>query len=138
MKIKINKSQWEKIGNIAGWLKVSKMIEDENSDDKMLSFSFGSTPEDVVKERVNLEAPSGYSMKIKNQDEWKIIAKAVNQGIDSHLGGFTRSKFDSKTGNCLIHPEEMFTFLRRLYEDGSENAWSLRSGILSTLGIEEI
>jgi hypothetical protein len=131
------------IGNKAGWMKKLAKIDDgqetQDPDEKPLTFSFGATPEDVIKKRVNIETPEGYSMQIKNQDEWKIISDVVNQGIDSHLEGFTRSKFDNKTGKCLIHPEEMTTFLRRLYEfDGSDIAINLRSGILATLGIEEI
>lgn len=154
MNIKLSKSQWELIGKKAGWMKESAVINDDgyadggtpytneevdaiNEDEnKRLSFSFGSTPEEIIKKRVYSESPSGYPMTIKNQDEWSVIAEVVNQGIDSHLEGFTRSKF--KNGECLIHPNEMTTFLRRLYENGSEMAWSLRSGILETLGIEEI
>jgi hypothetical protein len=103
-----------------------------------VSFSFGGTPEEVIKERARLQTPSGYSMHIKSQKEWGAIAKAVNQGIDSRLEGFTRSTFDPKTGKCLVHPEEMTILLRRLYEDGDEESWDLRSAILETLGVEEI
>lgn len=110
-------------------------IDDEDSHQR---FSFGETPEEIIKERVTKQTPGGYSMHIKNQNEWSVIAKAVNQGIDSHLEGFSRSTFDNKTGNCLIHPEEMTTFLRRLAESSDEEAWSLRMDILSTLGIEEV
>jgi hypothetical protein len=130
------------IGNKAGWMnKLAQMAvkdETQDTDEKMLSFSFGTTPEDVIKKRVNIETPKGYSMQIKNQDEWKTISDVVNQGIDSHLEGFTRSKFDHNTGKCIIHPEEMTTFLRRLYEAGDDSSWSLRGDILATLGIEEI
>ena len=34
--------------------------------------------------------------------------------------------------------DDLLVILRRLFDDGSEAAWSLRSGILSTLGIEEV
>ena len=113
--------------------------EDELSqEDKWVSFTFGTTPEEVIKERVQKQTPSGYPMQIKSKEEWSTIANAVNQGIDSHLEGFTRSKFDSKTGAINIHPEEMTVLLRRLFEDGSDSAWGLRSDILSTLNIEEI
>lgn len=128
-----------------GWGKVSgskdKIVEAKEQDDNeeaYQTFSFGTTPENVIKEKVMSQAPSGYSMTIRNQDEWAVIAKAVNQGIDSHLGGFTRSQFDNKTGKCLIHPEEMNIFLRRLLDDGEEEALGLRTDILSTLGIEEV
>ena len=117
----------------------SKEYMDKNREER-LSFSYGTTPENVIKKQVLKEAPNGYPMTIRSQVEWSAIAKAVNQGIDSHyinLEAFPRSKFDSKTGEVLIHPEEMVTFLRRL-TDGDEEAMSLRTDILSTLGIEEI
>ena len=110
----------------------------EKQDVKRLTFTFGTTPEEVIKEKVNKETPSGYSMHIKSRREWASIAKAVNKGIDAHLEGFTRSTFDSNTGKCLIHPEEMMIFLRRLYENEDEESWGLRTSILETLGIEEV
>lgn len=110
----------------------------EAPEPKYISFSYGMTPPEIINERVHQQCPDGYPMTIRSQDEWSVIAAAVNQGIDSHLEGFTRSKFDSKTGQCLIHPDEMKTFLRRLDEDGSDEATSLRVSILDTLGIEEI
>ena len=66
------------------------------------------------------------------------LVEAVNQGIDSRLEGFTASVFDSSTGKCMIAPDEMKVLLRRLYESGSEESWSLRTDILSTLNIEEV
>ena len=142
------------MGKKAGWIKTAVIPDDGYADggepytdeemdlmekqDKRLSFSYGTTPESVIKEKVNKETPSGYSMHIKDKNEWSALAKAVNQGIDAHLEGFTRSKFDSKTGQCLIHPDEMTTLLRRLFENGDEESHNLRSAILETLGIEEI
>jgi hypothetical protein len=155
MKITLSKSQWQFIGKKAGWMKKAQILPDdgiadggepytkaemdaiEEQENKRLSFSFGTTPENIIKEKISQQAPNGYPMTIRGKEEWKAIADAVNKGIDSHLEGFTRSKFDSKTGECLIHPEEMTTFLRRLL-DGGEESWSLRSSILETLGIEEI
>jgi hypothetical protein len=139
MKIKISKSQWKLAGEKAGW--VRKAEQDEGNEDAKVdknTFTFGTTPEDIIRKKVNEQTPQGYPMLIRSQSEWAAIAKAVNQGIDSHLEGFTRSTFDHKTGKCLIHPEEMTTFLRRLYESDDDEAWGLRSAILSTLGIEEV
>ncbi|GEM_PF-4183101 len=58
---------------------------------RQLSFSFGTTPEKIIKEQVQSQTPSGYPMTIKNQNEWTAIANAVNKGIDSHLEAFTPS-----------------------------------------------
>lgn len=155
MKITLSRSQWEKVGKVAGWMKIAVIPDDgyadggepytdeemdliAKEDDKRVTFSYGTTPEEVIKARVARQTPNGYSMTIRSQTEWTAIANAVNQGIDSHLEGFTRSKFDPKTGECLIHPEEMTTFLRRLSESNDEESMDLRSSILETLGIEEI
>lgn len=152
MKIKLTKQQWVEAGQRAGWLKTADVDPDpqgageasedykreQDEDAKRVSFSFGTTPPEIIKERTMQQTPSGYPMTIRSQDEWTAITKAVNQGIDSYLEAFTRSKFDHTTGQCVIHPEEMTTFLRRLYEDGGDEAWGLRSAILETLGIEEI
>jgi hypothetical protein len=147
--IKLSKSEWQSIGKTAGWVKKSDELEEaqeeqpqeeQTPDDEnmMVSFSYGSTPEEFIDKRARAIAPSGYSMEIKNQDEWDVLVEVVNQGIDSHLEGFTSSVFDSSTGKCNIAPEEMKVLLRRLYESGSEEAWQLRTDILYTLNIEEI
>jgi hypothetical protein len=136
MKITLSKSQWQNIGKQAGWTKVSQ--SDDNVVEPRQSFSYGMTPEDLITKKVVEQTPSGYPMLIKSQEDWTSIANAVNQGIDAHLEGFTRSTFDNKTGKCIIHPDEMKTFLRRLYDSQEENAESLRSSILETLGLEEI
>lgn len=133
--IKLSKKQWELVGKKAGWI-TAELDNDEEEADR-LSFTFGTTPEKVIKDRVLSQTPSGYPMHIKSQEEWTEIANAVNKGIDSHLEAFTRSKFNNN-GEVLIHPEEMTTFLRRLLEAGNDVARELRSAILETLGIEEI
>jgi len=118
--------------------KIANIEEIEDVKPKRVSYSYGATPEDVIKKRVMAQTPNGYPMIIRNQKEWDVIVEVVNQGIDSHMEGFTKSTFDSKTGKCLIAVEEIGTFLRRLLESDSDEAMSLRSGILETLNIEEI
>jgi hypothetical protein len=135
-------------GQKDGWMDKAAADEaiqagEELKEPERVNYTFGTTPEKVIRERTLSQTPAGYPMHIKNQTEWAAIAKAVNQGIDSHLEGFTRSTFDHKTGKCLIHPEEMTTFLRRLAEIGgnelaNEEASLLRTAILETLGVEEI
>lgn len=115
----------------------------------MKSYSLGDTPEELIKSAAQKQCPDGYPMTIKDPEEWTVIAEAVNQGIDSHLEALTeRSSFDASTGKCLVHPAELHVLLRRLYEQGDDTTrwaqdemplgWDLRSGILFTLGIEEI
>lgn len=101
-------------------------------------FSFGYCPSELITLAAKSQCPEGYPMTIRCQDEWKVISDAWNQGIDSHLEALTeRSSADSTTGKVNVHPEELCTLLRRFYESESDEAWSLRSSILSTLGIEE-
>lgn len=131
-------------GNMPDWLsKVAEDIESQPVPDTtekkdMGTYSFGECPDDVIRKAALEQTPSGYHMEIKSQDEWTAISEAVNKGIDGHLEGFTRSSFDSKTGKCNVHPEELHILLRRLFESESDESWSLRSDILSTLGIEEV
>jgi len=105
----------------------------------MDTYTFGTCPEHVIKTAVKEQCPDGYPMGNISQEDWTPIANAVNQGIDSHLEAITtRSKFNPNERKCNIHPEELHVLLRRLFEDGSEEAWDLRSSILFTLDIEEV
>ena len=58
----------------------------------------------------------------------KLFTKIINMGIDSHLEGFTKSNFDTKqttNGRRLVmkfHKSEIPTLVRRLKEEGSEEA----------------
>ena len=40
--------------------------------------------------------------------------------------------------SLLIVPDEMYRFLKALYDIGTEDSWGLRSAILTTLDIEEV
>lgn len=105
----------------------------------MESYTFGTTPVEKLKEIFT----ENYPMSLVGEDRDVMIC-VVNQGIDSHLEGFTESSFKD-TGyrlECDISPKDMLILLRRLleihYEEMFENACSLRSGILETMDIEEI
>ena len=116
------------------------------------TFSWGETPDELIKQACNEDCPDGYPMLIKHQDEWTALAACVNKGIDAHLEAITeRSKFDATTGEVNVHPDELHVLLRRLkeldadglfpdwdYEVENNPAESLRSDILSTLDIEEV
>lgn len=102
-------------------------------------FSYGATPDALIKLAAQSQCPDGFPMTIRSKDEWKVLAKAWNQGIDAHLEALTtRSSADSNTGQVNVHPEELHTLLRRLFDDGSDEAWELRGSIVYCLGIEEI
>jgi hypothetical protein len=61
----------------------------------------------------------------------KLFTGIVNQGIDSHLEGFTQSKFDVR-GNRRIfnfHKSELPILLRRLEELGTEEALKWKDDI---------
>lgn len=90
----------------------------------------------MTKEECMKVHPELFPMHIKSQDEWDIIVAVVNQGIDAHLEAFTRSTFEDD-GQCVIHPEEMHIFLRRLEENGAEEAYSLREDIIYIMCCED-
>jgi len=118
----------------------------------MQTFSYGSTPDAVIKKSALEQCPDGYPMHLKSHQEWAALAAAWNQGIDSHLEALTeRSSADDSTGVVLVHPAELHVLLRRLneldgatlfpdwdYERESNPAENLRQSILCTLGIEEV
>lgn len=54
--------------------------------------------------------------------DFKLFAGIVNQGIDSHLEGFTKSEFNRKGDRFLFnfHTSEIPILLRRLRELGTE------------------
>jgi len=117
----------------------------------MQTFTYGTTPDEVVKAAALELCPDGFPMQLKSQDDWTALSTAWNQGIDSHLEGMARSVADAKSGHVWVHPEELHTLCRRLNElDGSalwpdwdyewENdpADDLRQSILTCLDIEEV
>jgi len=77
--------------------------------------------------------PEVFDLVIRSQDEWSVIAEAVNEGIDGYLEAFCKSTFDHTTGKCEIHPEEMHILLRRLAESDEEEAYLLREAIISVM-----
>lgn len=91
-----------------------------------------------------------FTMEIRSQSEWHVIAYCVNQGIDSHLEAITDSVFDN--GHCEVSPQSFCVLLRRLgeydedgytedKEDTDEDYWdiatNLQSSILTVLGIDD-
>lgn len=102
-------------------------------------FSAGETPWRLIMAMCRRQCPQGFAMTIRDPDEWRVIAEAWNQGIDSHLEAITeRSQANAETGEVLVHPEELPVLCRRLWEADSDEAHELRSSILSSLGIEEV
>jgi hypothetical protein len=114
----------------------------------MKTHSFGKTPKSAIRKALQVQCPDGYPMQLVGRDR-EALTRVVNQGIDSHLEavtGITFKQLDRKLGkaaiarylDCNISEDNMMVILRRLYEDEGDDAWSLRSGILSTLDIEEV
>ena len=69
-------------------------------------------------------------------DDYEIVEHIVNQGIDSRLEGFANSFFDWEIVSgiqrleCKIHSSEMQILIRRLLEDGGEDAEMLADDIV--------
>ena len=98
---------------------------------KFLGLEVANEPE--LSEEDNIEQPQEESeflpitTPVGSPDD-KLFTEVVNQGIDSHLEGFTKSKFEIKNasnGNRKIfnfHKSEIPILLRRLEEIGTEEA----------------
>lgn len=101
----------------------------------MKTFTYGCTPKEILLSHL----PDYYPMELVGEDK-DIMIDVINQGIDSHLEACTDTAHNW-LGNRLglsISKNDMLVILRRLLESENENAFSLRTGILSTIGIEEI
>lgn len=72
--------------------------------------------------------------------EFDAFAKAVNQGIDSHLQAcFVEERGDrfTKGKSIIISVESLPVLLRRLYEADDETSNNLAAGIMQTLGFSD-
>lgn len=139
------------------------MMDHEPTGGPRKCYSFGMTPEADIRQAMVKQGMDHYPMSLVGEDVQAVI-KAVNIGIDAHLTAcFCPERGDAyepgeraitatsdtrhwqagdklvlaRTLDCSVSAESLRVLLRRLYEDGSDAAWGLRSAILDTLGIEE-
>jgi len=88
-----------------------------------------------------------YPMQLVS-DDYRVFAEAWNMGIDAHLEAMTERSSVEQIGHkahISIHPEELPTLVRRLFEIGETEdrededgpAFRLATDILSTLNIED-
>jgi len=69
-------------------------------------------------------------------DDFDAVERAVNQGIDSRLEGFTRSSFEVENVmgvwrlQCQVHEYELQILIRRLLEDGDLHSELLADDIV--------
>lgn len=84
-----------------------------------------------------------------NSDDHKLFKSIIDQGIDSHLEAFTKSKFEVKTikkGSFFEQTRLVLDFdrselpilIRRLYSEGSDNAYNWATDIENILEDESI
>ena len=112
-------------------------------------YSYGTAPVELIREALEQQCPKGYKMELTGKDR-ELVTKLVNQGIDSHLEALTSSNFNNRVVpikgsvvrrsflDCRIPADDMLVLLRRLSDDGSEQAMLMRIDILGTLDIEEV
>lgn len=105
------------------------LLHGDNVTDKVQkSLSWGIVP-------TGLTISEPYVM-VLNSPDLQTVAAIVNQGIDSHLEAvFTRQ---SQNKIEILDSASMRCFLRRCVESDSEEAQSLASDIMTTLGYEWI
>lgn len=83
-----------------------------------------------------------YHMSLVGNDA-QLIVNVVNQGIDSQLQAVTNSQFRWMSNGiinrlvCEVSTDDMLIILRRLDEMDDDEAHSLRSSILYSVGIED-
>ena len=104
------------------------------------TFTFGTTPEETIRDALSKEwGERAYPMALVGEDA-DALREVVNEDIDAHLTAVVRSHFHWRGHRlvCEVDHGDMLVILRRLVDNGGDAAWSLRSGILGTFGIEEI
>lgn len=112
------KPEWKGLEEIAGIDEISSI----NSDGELEGFDFNDEVEIMGPPFIPITIP------ITNKDEINMFAQVINQGIDSSLEGFTKSKFGVKhtsLGKRIVlnfHKDELPTLIRRLEELGSEES----------------
>lgn len=102
----------------------------------LTSMTFG-----VIPSESQIDFPAeGYEIQARGFD-WDQIVECVNQGIDAHLEAIFFDQFQGdygKNGIRINDAKSLLVLVRRLTELESENADSLASGIMETVGIEWI
>jgi hypothetical protein len=113
-------------------------------------FSLGRTPDKVIEKQL----PDTYPMELLGND-FEVVKKLVNIGIDSRLQAVTglelkieenraKMKFDKPSMVCLLNRLLDYSEFgemadsKVLNDEQKQYAYDLRSGILTTLDIEEI
>lgn len=97
-----------------------------------------------VLDAINETDSDPFEMTVKSQEEWSVIAKCVNIGIDGHLEAITDAPKEFDFGDCNISPHNLCILLRRLseghaYENDSdwEIGRQILDGILTTIGFDD-
>jgi hypothetical protein len=84
-----------------------------------------------------------FTMRLPGEGDIDAITAAVNQGIDAHLEACyipdrgDSYEFEGGALVCSVSPESMPVLLRRLFEDGSDDATSLASSFMTSLGFRD-
>lgn len=90
---------------------------------------------DDFRRQFKRESPFGeeYRMELSDTD-LGTLARVVNIGIDSHL----EAVICTQEGRCVVTHgvDSLYTLVRRLVEDGEDDAHDLAGSILMTIGIE--
>jgi hypothetical protein len=100
------------------------------------------TKQDSIRTALDTQCPDGYNIEChEGSEEFILLSLVVNKGIDSRLEAVTGlQEFKGQYGKrgFRFDTPSMLVVLRRLQEMQDDEADSLRSDILSTLGIEEV
>jgi hypothetical protein len=100
------------------------------------TFTCGTTPEPIIRAALARELGGrDYPMELVGEDA-EALRRVVNEGIDGRLTAVVGSRFHWRGHRlvCGVARDDLLVVLRRLSDDGGDDAWSLRGGILATLG----
>ena len=115
---------------------INRDITFKNSN--LCSITYGA-----VLDAVKATNSNPFTMSIRCQDEWAVIAKCVNVGIDSYLEAIIDAQEEFDNGECRVTPSNLCVLLRRLSEisfdtdEEWDTATSLQDSILTVLGFDD-
>jgi hypothetical protein len=118
----------------------NQVIEAWEKDNKPKRISFDAMWTEKLGEAIKERSTDPYPIEMHPGNDYKALAEAINQGIDSHLEAVACKQSPGSHGRSriVIEPQTLHVLVRRLMESGNEDAESLASGICEPLDIELI
>lgn len=98
----------------------------------MIVYTYGTTPEAIIRAAFDAETPGGYHIDAQGIDS--VTLDVIGRGS----GTYDADQLVALLNELRDFPDDFPPHERYSAEEIADNAWSLRASIFETLGIEEI